>query len=234
MDKNQLESERMLAEFLKSENRLSEGMDLDTLRGVYYALACCPEFLPANFIYQVPFGFQEVKYADMAEMNRVVKALGDFYGEIQVKVNKRLAEPPPGYKDFQESPKTAILEKENRLQKWSDGFIIGRNLTEEIWRKHRNEYNEIEHDRCVMVLSFFSDIEIAREYYDLFKRQTGSFSEFAEMIYEAIPEAMASYADMGRTLYEGALKLNLKKNHDNINGASDINGANSAEGLSDL
>lgn len=206
---------RYLSDFLEDRKGKGAGLGVEfpTLCGVYYAFACSPEFLPPRFVYEVPFE-GEPPFGDMAEMNRVTKALGELYGQIQGFVNKRTAEPPPGYESFRDAPVESIFEGENELSKWSDGFIVGRSYTEKVWQKHAGEYDIAEHDRCVMTLSFFSDPEVARGYHELFpppfsQRET-SFEEFSRTMFENIPEAVASYAEMGRSIYEAALRKNIK------------------------
>lgn len=96
------------------------------------------------------------------------------------------------------------------VSQWSRGFVEGHNWLVDLWDELLgDEDSELSQElgACLMTLSFFSSRELAEALYcegsdNERELEQGPFHAFADTMRRLFPSALASYADIGRTIAE--------------------------------
>jgi len=102
-------------------------------------------------------------------------------------------------------PPNAYLETDAPLQQWAYGFGIGHDWLE----KFCDEYTPKEFDEFLrgdlLAMSFFASRELAETYRKEINKPDMPLEALADLLVQELPNAMRSYAQIGRILCKAAL-----------------------------
>jgi len=99
------------------------------------------------------------------------------------------------------------LDDSAPLARWSRGFLIGHEWLEELWEVELPADLDEEVGAVLMTLSFFSSRSVAQAFHQETVARTASLEALAESILHLIPDALAEYAHMGRSVIGGTEEL---------------------------
>jgi uncharacterized protein len=92
------------------------------------------------------------------------------------------------------------LDDSAPLAGWSRGFLMGHDWLEELWDVDLPADLDEDVGAALMTLSFFSSRSLAEAFHHEAAGQTVSFQAFAESILKFLPDALAQYAHIGRSV----------------------------------
>ncbi|MGH8863525.1 MAG: YecA family protein [Burkholderiales bacterium] len=199
---------RELGNFLSNCDRPEGTLSLHALRGFMFAIACFPELIMPSEWLPLISNDDDMAYEDLKQAQRILNLIMGLYNEINVTVIERSDAMPPGCEFHTET--AANLDQQAPLSQWSRGFTLAHNWLGGPWKQRvPDERSEMSKElaACMMTLSFFSSRQMAEAFY----RESGgkrrrvqqrSFEEFAEIMRKHFPSALASYANLGRTISE--------------------------------
>lgn len=101
----------------------------------------------------------------------------------------------------------ANLDDDAPLSRWARGFAEGNDWLQESWPDDLPDELDQGLGACLLVLTFFSSRKLAEAYWKESRRRDFSLEAMAKQMQGMLPSTMAAYADLGRSLYEGALEL---------------------------
>lgn len=189
-----------LAAFLSAPARPNGTLLYHELQGFLFAVACCPDLItPSDWLPEVFYGLS-AGYRSRAEAQHIVGELTRVYNEVNASVLTGSPTLPPDCTVHGDV--LANFDAGAPLCQWARGFIAGDEWLAEAWDVEApdDEDEEVgeEIDGAALVLSFFG----ARETAELLVRE-GEFGDdtldvVAARMLALIPEAMASYAHIGR------------------------------------
>lgn len=195
-------------EFLDSTKRPEGTLLFHQLQGFLFAIACSPETIPRSDWLPLIFDDEDPGFEDENEAQRVLNNMMALYNEVNTAVLNRSEDLARGC--LFDDDLLANFSKNASISQWSQGFLVGHDWLSETWEQYLIDEMDEECGATVMVLSFFSSREIADTYFaDSNPHKSGpdsAFDDFAGKIRELFPKAMASYAHMGRTIFEFLLE----------------------------
>ncbi len=188
-----------LAKFLAADERPENTMIYPELYGFLFAVCCAPEMtMPSDWIPLI-FNNEEAGYADGAETRMVMAGIMAAYNEVNDGVVS--AEPClPAWLEVLSSP-MENFDNEAPLTYWARGFFVGHDWLGEVWNHYLLPEMEEEFTACLMMLSFFSGIELAEAFAKEGCETPVAVETLAEVSVDRLGMAMASYAHMGRSIY---------------------------------
>lgn len=193
-----------LAAFLSSDKRPEGTLSYGELAGFLFAVACAPEsVMPSEWLPQI-FNEQEGGYETLDEAKEILPLIMALYNHVNFGVLERKPQLPAGCGVDPEP--MANLEPEATLSQWARGFAEGHDWLVEIWEEYAPDEWDEELGACLMVLSFFATRKLADAYRKEAKRPGTPLKKMAVEMIELFPGAMASYAHMGRSIYEALLQ----------------------------
>jgi len=205
MTKNETQQ---LAEFLEDPKRPTGTLRFHELQGFLFTIASSPETIPTSEWLQLISDDEDIGFEDEDEAQQILNGIMALYNDVNTSVLARSKNLPNGCSFADDLD--ANLDENSSIRQWSRGFLVGHNWLAEVWEEHLIEEMEEECGATMMVLSFFSSRQLAEAYYDDGKPtredQDKSFEDFANTMRELFPSAMASYAHMGRTIFEVLLE----------------------------
>ena len=197
-----------LAAFLDSSKRPEGTLRFHELQGFLFAIASSPETIPPSEWLSLVSNDEEFGFTDENEAQQVLTAIMTLYNDINTVVLERSKVLPPGC-NFEDDV-FANFDDKASISQWSQGFLIGHDWLSEVWEEYLPEEMDEECGATVMVLSFFSSRQLAKVYIeDGSSHRSGSeasLQDFAEKTRELFPAALASYAHIGRTIFEFLLE----------------------------
>jgi len=200
---------RLLMEFLKSPERPDGTLWLHELQGFLFAIACSPETIaPSEWLPMI--GDDEgMNFADQNEAQEILGLVLELYNGVNAAVLERSNEFPAGCAFDEDISKN--FEDDSPISQWSRGFASGHDWLAEVWEEYLFGEMDEECGAALMVLSFFGSKELANAYYTDMKpgkRRRGDelFEDFARTMRKMFPDALASYAHIGRSIFEAALE----------------------------
>lgn len=197
-----------LSEFLSSPKRPSGTLRFHELQGFLFTIASSPETIPTSEWLPLISDDENIGFANEDEAQRVLSGIMATYNEINTAVLNRSQQLPHGCRFADKLD--ANFDEDSSIGQWSRGFVVGHNWLEDVWDEYLIEEMEDECGATMMVLSFFSSRQLAEAYFDegkpTRKKQDKSFEQFAGTMRELFPSAMASYAHLGRTIFEALLE----------------------------
>jgi uncharacterized protein YchJ len=133
----------------------------------------------------------------------------DLYNEVNTAVLERSNSLPAGCAFDKNISKN--FEDDSSISQWSRGFAAGHDWLAEVWEEYLFDELDEECGATLMVLSFFGSNQLANAYYNDMrpgKRKRGdeSFENFAVTMRRMFPDALASYAHIGRSIFEAVLE----------------------------
>lgn len=189
-----------LRDFLDGDERPEGTFCLEQLYGYLFAIASAPVMAPPSQWLSVIFNDKDAIYRDMREANDILQAVMAIYNQLNAQVLEREPRLPGICQPVSEAIKN--LEFGSPLSQWAQGFLEGHNFLVEMWDEGTPEALDEELGSCLMILSFFADIELAETYHAESSQPGISLETMADSILKLFPEAMSAYANLGRAIYE--------------------------------
>lgn len=184
-----------LAEFLAHPSRAEGTLTYHETQGFMFAVACSPEpVMPSEWM---PIVFTEdgAGYADLDEANAVMADLMALYNAVNEQVLEHRCALPLDVEVRQ--PALANLDDDAPLSHWARGFLEGHQWLSETWEFIPEDLDE-EFGATFMVLSVFADRDESLEFFA--SGEHGNLEAMAPEMLTLFPQAMNSYAQMGRAL----------------------------------
>jgi len=198
----------LLESFLAAPQRPKGTFTYCEVAGFLFAVACSPDLVMPSEWMPVIFNDEEARPSTLAEAQQVFPALMLLYNQINDGVLKGKPRLPLRCKPL--SGPAANLAPTAPLSGWARGFSAGSEWLEETWEEYstRNLDRKLasmideEIGTAMMVLSFFSSRKLAAAYQKEIKRRDVSLEVLAGEMLGLVPDAMRSYALIGRGLGE--------------------------------
>ena len=202
---------RLLTEFLDSPERPDGTLRFHELQGFLFAIASSPEMIaPSEWLPMI--GDDEgLKFADQNEAQEILGLVMALYNEVNTAVLERSNTLPAGCAFDEDILKN--FEDDSSISQWSRGFASGHDWLAEVWEEYLFGELDEECGATLMVLSFFGSKKLANAYYEDMvsgKRKRGdeSFEGFVLTMRRMFPDALASYAHIGRSIFEAVMQHN--------------------------
>ena len=200
---------QLLVEFLKNPARPDGTLRFHELQGFLFAIACSPETIAPSEWLPMIGNDEDLTFADQNEAQGILGLVMALYNEINTAVLERSNSLPAGCAFDKNISKN--FEDDSSISQWSRGFAAGHDWLAEVWEEYL--FNELDEEcgAALMVLSFFGSKRLANAYYTDMrpgKRKRGdeSFEGFAITMRRMFPDALASYAHIGRSIFEAVLE----------------------------
>lgn len=188
-----------LAKFLAADERPEETLIYPELYGFLFAVCCAPEMtMPSDWMPLI-FNAEEAGYADEAEAEMVMSGIMAVYNEVNDTVVSAEVCLPAWLEII--SPPLENFDDEAPLTFWARGFLLGHDWLSEVWEHYLIEEMEAEFAACLMALTFFSGRELAEAYANEVGDEPVAIESLAGVTVDRLDMAMASYAQMGRSIY---------------------------------
>ena len=200
---------RLLAEFLDNPARPDGTLRFHELQGFLFAIACSPETIAPSEWLPMIGNDEDLTFADQNEAQKILGLVMALYNEINTAVLERSNSLPAGCAFDKNISKN--FEDDSSISQWSRGFASGHDWLAEVWEEYLFDELDEECGATLMVLSFFGSKPLANAYYTDMrpgKRKRGdeSFEDFAMTMRRMFPDALASYAHIGRSIFEAVLE----------------------------
>ena len=187
-----------LRPFLEHPARPAGTLRYHELQGFLFTVASAPELVRPSEWMTIVFGDREAGYDSLDEAEVVLGELMALYNSI----NEAVGEDPaalPADCAFR-TPTLVNLEDRAPVAEWSRGFLRGHQWLEESWEPYVPDDLEEESAATLMALSFFASRKLA----EAFLAETGQqdLKAMAETIRGVFPDAVASYAHLGRSIHK--------------------------------
>lgn len=197
------EQARRLAVFLSAPDRPEGTMGYCELAGFLFAVACSPELVQPSEWLPLVFNEHEGGFATLEEAQEILPAIMALYNHVNHGVLEGEPALPPGC-TVRVGP-IVNLESDAPLSRWARGFAGGHDWLENAWDEYAPEAFDDELDADMLILSFFASRKLAEACQKVIRSRDVSLEELAGEMLMALPDAMRSYAVMGRSMYEAAL-----------------------------
>jgi len=200
---------QLLTEFLNNPARPDGTLWFHELQGFLFAIACSPETIAPSEWLPMIGNDEDLTFADQNEAQEIFGLVMDLYNEVNTAVLERSNSLPAGCAFDKNISKN--FEDDSSISQWSRGFAAGHDWLAEVWDEYLFDELDEECGATLMVLSFFGSNQLANAYYNDMrpgKRKRGdeSFENFAVTMRRMFPDALASYAHIGRSIFEAVLE----------------------------
>ncbi len=192
-----------LAAFLGAPERPEGTMGYCELAGFLFAVACSPELVQPSEWLPLVFSENEGGFATLEEAQEILPAIMALYNHVNRGVLEGEPALPPGCTVHVEP--IVNLETDAPLSRWARGFAGGHGWLENAWDEYAPEAFDDELDADMLILSFFASRKLAEVCRKEIRSRDISLEELTGEMLTALPDAMRSYALMGRSIYEAAL-----------------------------
>ena len=195
-----------LTNFLIDRKRPEGTFCFQKLQGFLFAVASSPEMVPPSDWLPIVSNDEDIAFNDQTEAERVLSLIMTLFNQINIAVLERNDTMPSGC-EFQADIE-ANFDEEVAVSQWSRGFMLGHDWLADLWDEYVPESLDEECGSSAMVLSFFASRQLAEAYYlenttaPRHRKPGISFSEFAARVRDLFPDALSSYAHLGRTISE--------------------------------
>ena len=200
---------RLLTQYLDSPERPDRTLKFHELQGFLFAIACSPEpIAPSEWLPLI--GNEEgLNFADEGEAQEILGLVMALYNEVNAAVLERSNILPTGCAFEKDISKE--FEDDSAISQWSRGFASGHDWLVEVWEGYLFGKLDEECGATLMVLSFFGSKQLANAYYaemmqEKPRRSDKSFDDFAKTMRRMFPDALASYANIGRSILEAVVE----------------------------
>ena len=196
---------KLLVEFLDHSARPDDTLRFHELQGFLFAVASSPDtVMPSEWVPMI--GNEEsLGYRDENEAQKILGLVMLMYNEINSGVLERSNALPPGCALADDI--AGNFGDDVPVSQWSRGFAYGHDWLVEGWESYLFDEVDEECGATLMVLSFFGSRQLAEAYHAEMgparnRKGDASFDEFAQTMRRMFPDALASYANLGRTIFE--------------------------------
>lgn len=202
-----------LEQFLGDASRPAETFTFHELQGFLYAIASSPETVPPSEWLPMIGNDESLTLADEVEAEKILGLVMYLYNEINLAVLERRNALPRDCAFHDEL--WANFDDNASISQWSRGFSAGHDWLSEVWDEYL--FGELA-DECsatLMILSFFSSKQLAQAFFEesapreQADRET-TFEEFAGAVRDLFPDSLASYANLGRSIFEAAAERSAR------------------------
>ena len=200
---------RLLTAFLGSKNRPENTLSFHELQGFLFAVASSPETIAPSEWMPVISDEEDLGLADEGEAQKILGLIMAVYNQVNRAVLEHSSAMPVACAFDDDT--TANFKDDSSISQWSRGFVAGHDWLLEIWDDYLDGYpgDEIDDElgASLMVLTCFASRQLAQAYYAEGdggdnEIRSMSFEKFAQTMVNLFPDAMASYANIGRTIFE--------------------------------
>ena len=194
-----------LRAFLDDAARPDDTLRFHELQGFLFAIASSPETIsPSEWLPMIGYE-NDLVFASESEAQNILGHVMALYNEVNTAVLERSNALPSGCAF--EDDISLNFEESSPISQWSRGFAVGHDWLAEIWEEYLFGELDEECGATLMVLSFFGSRQLAEAYYKEAspgRRKKGdtTFEDFAGTMRKMFPDALASYAHLGRTIFE--------------------------------
>jgi len=188
---------RLLEEYFSRPGRAENALTYQEITGFLYAVACSPELIMPSEWLDLIFE-PEREPSSTVEASQVTMALLSLYNLILEQVAESKIGFPPGV-TVAEDP-TANLDEDAPLSRWSKGWAAGHNWLSDLWEENIPEFLDNELGSIMMILSFFSNRKVARDFHREIAKGKESLEEMTGSMLLLLPKAMDAYADLGMAI----------------------------------
>lgn len=189
-----------LRAFLEAPTQPDGTLSYHELQGFLFAVACAPELVPPSEWFPIIFNEHEPRYESRDQLEAVMAELMALYNEVNASVFEGVPALPPDCRLARTA--MANLDDKAPVAQWARGFVEGHEWLGDLWDVDMPEEIDQEVGAVLMTLSFFASKELAEAYCE--ESGGGSLAELARMVKRLFPEALASYAAIGRSLQQVA------------------------------
>jgi uncharacterized protein len=199
----------LLEEFLENSKRPDGALRFHELQGFFFAIASSPEMIAPSEWLPMIGNDEDLNFTDQNEAQEILGLVMALYNEINTAVLER-SNALPARCAFEEDVSKNFGD-DSSISQWSRGFAVGHDWLAEVWEEYLFGELDEECGATLMVLSFFGSRQLANAYYADIKpgrRKKGdeSFEDFAKTMRTMFPDALASYAHIGRSICEAVLE----------------------------
>ena len=202
---------KTLSEFLAGKERPDGTLRFHELQGFLFAVACSPELIPPSGWLPIVSGEKDIGFKDDEQAQQIMGLIMRLYNSINDAAFERSRKMPAGCR-FRPDIE-ANFDDERPISLWSCGFTIGHDWLSDVWAEYVPDDVDGELASTAMVLSFFASRDLAEAYY--FDATTSPrkrkprvpFVEFAQTVRKVFPDALSSYAQIGRGISEILIEL---------------------------
>ena len=190
---------RRLEAFLARPDIAEHALTYGQLQGFLFTIASAPDLVPPSEWMDFVFGEAEPVFSDEKEASDILGAVMAIYNEINLGVLDGAPLLPEDCA-LRDDP-IANLEPDAPVAEWCEGFRLGHGWLEGSWDVPMDEETDKELGACLTTLMFFSSRAMAEE----LRVEFGSarpLEESARTFHRLFENAMASYALVGRSIYE--------------------------------
>jgi len=195
-------SSRSLRAFLEQPARPAGTLTYHELQGFLFAIVSAPELIRPSEWLPLIFNEHDAGFASLEEANAILGQIMRLYNTINAAVLEERAALPGDCRVRRHALDNLVDSAP--LARWSRGFVLGHQWLEELWDVDLPEDWDEEIGAVLMTLSFFSSRSLA----DAFHRESASGTEslegFAQSMLRVLPDAVAEYAYLGRSILGGA------------------------------
>lgn len=197
---------KVLAEFLDGPERPDGTFTFQELQGFLFAVACSPELVPPSDWFPIISDEKDIAFNDEEESQQIMSLIMSLYNGINEAALSRSNSMPVGC-EFQADVEDNF-DDELPISQWSLGFTMGHDWLAEVWEDYSPDELDEEIGATTMVLSFFGSRSLAEAYYleatttPTQRKPRVPFAEYAETVRKLFPDALASYAHIGRGISE--------------------------------
>ncbi len=187
-----------LRDFLVHPTRPAGTFTYHELQGFLFAIASSPELIrPSDWLAAI-FNDKDVVYASRAEAQHILDQLMTLYNDVNAGVLEGRPSLPADC--FVATDVMVNFDHDAPLAAWSRGFLQGHDWLGDLWEVELPEEMDNELDAVLMALTFFASRNVAEEF-----QRDGDFGDeslevVATRLLGLVPDAMASYSDMGRNV----------------------------------
>ena len=174
-----------------------------------FATACSPETIAPSEWLPLIGNDESLNFADEREAQEILGLVMDLFNETNTAVLERSNSLPAGCVFSSDILKN--FENASSIAQWSRGFASGHDWLAELWEGYLFDELDEECGATLMVLSFFSSRQLAEAYFEEIKsgkrkEDNASFEDFAKQTCKLFPDSLASYAHLGRSIFEALLE----------------------------
>ena len=200
----------MLEAFLDSSERPDGTLRFHELQGFLFAIASSPESISPSEWLPLIGNEESLNFSDEDEAQAILGLVMALYNEINTAVLERSNALPAGCA-FNEEVSNNFSD-DSSISQWSRGFAAGHDWLSELWEEYLLDELDEECGATLMVLSFFGSRKLANAFYKEMEparreRDDKSFDGFAKTMRTLFPDALASYANIGRSIFEARLPI---------------------------
>lgn len=203
-----------LERFLGDASRPAETFSFHELQGFLFAIASSPETVPPSEWLPMIGNDESLNFADEGEAEKILGLVMNLYNETNLAVLARRNALPRDCAFHDDL--WANFDDDASISQWSRGFSAGHDWLSETWEEYL--FGELA-DECsatLMLLSFFSSQQVAQAYFEeSAPREKGdretTFEEFAGAVRDLFPDSLASYANLGRSIFETVAERSTRR-----------------------